>query len=73
MNYDIIVLGHFSKDKLVIHGIEINAPGGAVYYSGLALSMMNIRSGIITLLNKDDYYQLDVLSSNGVDVFAYQS
>lgn len=54
MNYDIIVLGHFSKDKLVIHGIEINAPGGAVYYSGLALSMMNIRSGIITLLNKDD-------------------
>ena len=30
MNYDIIVLGHFSKDKLVIHGIEINAPGGAV-------------------------------------------
>ena len=44
MNYDIIVLGHFSKDKLVIHGIEINAPGGAVYYSGLALSMMNIRS-----------------------------
>ena len=72
MNYDIIVLGHFSKDKLVIHGIEINAPGCAVYYSGLALSMMNIRSGIITPLNKDDYYQLDVLSSNSVDVFAYQ-
>jgi len=73
MNYDIIVLGHFSKDKLVIRGIEKDAPGGAVYYSGLALSKMNIRSGIITLLNKDDYYQLDVLSSNGVDVFAYES
>lgn len=73
MNYDIIVLGHFSKDKLVIHGIEKNTPGGAVYYSGLALSKMKIRSGIITRLNKDDYYQLDVLRSNGVDVFAYES
>ncbi len=73
MNYDIIILGHFSKDKLVIRGIEKDAPGGAVYYGGLALSRMNISSGIITLLRKDDYYLLDILRNNGVEVFAYES
>ena len=73
MNYDIIILGHFANDKLVIRGVEKDAPGGAVYYGGLALSRMNIHSGIITRLRKDDYWQLDVLRKNGVDVFAYES
>ncbi len=73
MKYDIIILGHFAKDKLVIRGNVKDALGGAVYYGGLALSRMNIRSGIITRLRKDDYYQLDVLRNNGVDVFAYES
>ena len=73
MNYDIVILGHFSNDKLVIRGVEKEAPGGAVYYGGLALGKMNIRSAIITLLNNDDFHQLDILKRNGVDVFAHES
>ena len=73
MNYDIVILGHFSNDKLVIRGVEKEAPGGAVYYGGLALGKMNIRSAIITLLRNDDFHQLDILKRNGVDVFAHES
>ncbi len=39
----------------------------------MALARINIRSGIITRLRKDDYHQLDVFRNNGVDVFAYES
>ena len=73
MNYDIVILGHFSNDKLVIRGVEKKAAGGAVYYGGLALGRMNIRSAIITLLKNDDFHQLDILKRNGVDVFAHES
>ena len=73
MNYDIVILGHFSNDKLVIRGVEKDAPGGAVYYGGLALGKMNIRSAIITLLKNDDFHKLDILKRNGVDVFAHES
>ena len=73
MNYDIVILGHFSNDKLVIRGVEKEAPGGAVYYGGLALGKMNIRAAIITLLNNEDFHQLDILKKNGVDVFAHES
>ena len=73
MNYDIVILGHFSNDKLVIRGVEKEAPGGAVYYGGLALGKMNIRSAIITLLKNDDFHKLDILKRNGVDVFAHES
>ncbi|TDI87582.1 MAG: hypothetical protein E2O78_00895 [Caldithrix sp.] len=73
MNFDIVLLGHFAKDKLIIHGVEREASGGAVYYGALALAKINIRVAIITMLAKEDYSYLDIFDRNGVHVFAAES
>lgn len=73
MGYDIVVLGHITKDKLVMRGIETEAPGGAVYYCGLALSKLEIKAGVITLIKKDDDHHLDAFRKNGVDVFSFEA
>jgi len=73
MSFDIIILGHFAKDKLIIHGVEKEASGGAVYYGALALSKLNIRTAIITKLAKVDYSYLEVFEKNGVKIFAYEA
>ena len=73
MRFDIIILGHFAKDKLIIRGVEKEASGGAVYYGALALSKLNIRTAIITMLAKADYSYLEVFEKNGVEIFAYEA
>ena len=73
MNFDIVILGHFAKDKIVIRGVEKDSLGGAVYYGALALSKMNFSTGIITLLAREDFPYLDIFKKNGVEVFAYEA
>jgi sugar/nucleoside kinase (ribokinase family) len=73
MNFDIVILGHFAKDKIVIRGVEKDSLGGAVYYGALALSKMNFCTGIITLLAREDFPYLDIFKKNGVEVFAYEA
>jgi len=73
MKFDIIILGHFAKDKLIVHGVEKDALGGAVYYGAIALSKLNVSAGIITLLAREDFHYLDIFKANGVEIFAYQA
>lgn len=73
VNLDIIILGHFAKDKLIIHGVKKDALGGAVYYGSMALSKLDVFTGIITLLSREDFSYLDILEKNGVRVFAYEA
>ena len=73
MNFDIIILGHFAKDKVVIRGIESDVLGGAVYYGAMALSKMNYDAAIITLLSKEDFSYLDILKENGIKVHAHEA
>ena len=73
MNFDIVILGHFAKDKIVIRGVEKDSLGGAVYYGALALSKMKFCTGIITLLAREDFPYLDIFKKNGVEVFAYEA
>ncbi|MCH8980535.1 hypothetical protein IH922_00785, partial [candidate division KSB1 bacterium] len=70
MNFDIVLLGHFAKDKLIIHGVEREDSGGAVYYGALALAKINIRVAIITMLAKEDYSYLDIFDRKGGHVVA---
>jgi len=72
-NYDVVILGHFAKDILVINGAEKEALGGAVYYGAMALSNLNYSTAIITLLSKDDFSYLEVLRSDGIDVYPYEA
>jgi len=67
---DIAMIGHFAKDKLVVHGRERMASGGAVYYGGIALRRIGVSVAVITRLAREDFGLLDEMREEGILVFA---
>ena len=67
---DIMMIGHFAKDRLVVDGVGKTASGGAVYYGGVALRRIGLRVAVVTRLHPDDFWLLDELKQEGIQVFA---
>jgi sugar/nucleoside kinase (ribokinase family) len=67
---DILMIGHFAKDRLIVDGRGQVAPGGAVYYGSIALRQLGVSVAVVTRLHRDDFPLLDELQSAGVQVFA---
>lgn len=68
-NFDILMIGHFAKDRLVVDGVGESASGGAVYYGSVALRRLGVRVAIVTRLHPNDFPRLDELRQEGVEVF----
>ena len=68
---DILMIGHFAKDRIVVDGKGETVPGGAVYYGSVALRHLGVRVGVVTRLHPDDFSLLDALREVGVEVFAH--
>ncbi len=66
---DILMVGHFAKDRLVVDGKAEEASGGAVYYGSMALRRLGVRVGIVTRMHPADLCRLDDLRQEGVAVF----
>ena len=67
---DIMMIGHFAKDRLVVDGTSEIASGGAVYYGSVALRHIGVSVAVVTRLHPDDFPLLDELKQEGVQVFA---
>jgi sugar/nucleoside kinase (ribokinase family) len=67
---DVMMIGHFAKDKLVVDGVAETASGGAVSYGGIALQRIGLRVAVVTRLHPDDFALLDELRREGIRVFA---
>jgi len=67
---DIAMIGHFAKDKLVVHGQERISSGGSVYYGSIALSRIGVSVAVVTRLAEEDFGLLDELRDEGILVFA---
>jgi sugar/nucleoside kinase (ribokinase family) len=67
---DILMIGHFAKDRLVVDGQVELASGGAVYYGSVALRHLDKEVAVVTRLHPDDFDLLDELREEGVRVFA---
>ena len=66
---DIMMLGHFAKDVLLVDGVGGVASGGGVYYGSIALRRMGLKVAIVTRLHRDDFPRLDEVRQQGVRVF----
>ena len=71
--FDIVLVGHISKDKNVVDGKERNVLGGAVYYGAFPLKAMGFNIAIITKLAKEDFSELSVFERAGIPVFAREA
>jgi sugar/nucleoside kinase (ribokinase family) len=69
-DFEIMMIGHFAKDWLVVDGHGETAPGGAVYYGGMTLRRLGVRTAVVTRLHPDDFPLLDELKQEGAQVFA---
>jgi sugar/nucleoside kinase (ribokinase family) len=69
LDLDILMIGHFAKDLLVVDGVGERASGGAVFYGSVPLRRLGLRVGVATRLHPDDYPRLDELRREGVEVF----
>lgn len=70
IDFDIMMIGHFAKDRLVVDGQGETASGGAVYYGSVALRRIGVQVGVVTRLHPDDFPRLEELKREGVQVFA---
>lgn len=69
-NYDILMVGHFAKDELIVDGKGQVSSGGGVYYGSVALRRMGLRVAVATRLKKEDFPRLEELKTEGIEVFA---
>jgi sugar/nucleoside kinase (ribokinase family) len=67
---DILMIGHFARDRLVVDGHGEVASGGGVYYGSVALRRLGLDVSVVTRLHPDDFPLLDELRQEGVQVFA---
>lgn len=67
---DILLVGHFAKDRLVVDGRAETSSGGAVFYGSVPLRRLGLRVAIATRVHPDDAARLDELRAEGVEVFA---
>jgi sugar/nucleoside kinase (ribokinase family) len=69
-NTDILMLGHFARDRIIVDGHAVTASGGAVYYGSVALRRLGLGVAVVTRLHQDDFPWLDELKQAGVQVYA---
>ena len=68
--FDIVMIGNFAKDKLIVDGIEEIASGGGVYYGSVVAKRLGANVAVVTRLHSDDFQRLEELRSAGVEVFS---
>ena len=67
---DVLMIGHFAKDRIIVDDHDTVASGGAVYYGSIALRRLGLSVAVVTRLCRDDFPRLDELHSAGVRVYA---
>jgi sugar/nucleoside kinase (ribokinase family) len=70
---DLLMLGHFAKDELIVDGKGEVSSGGGVYYGGIALRSLGLSVAVVTKLHADDFWRLQELREAGVQVYASQA
>ena len=67
---DVLMVGHFAKDELIVDGKGETASGGGVYYGSMALRQMGLKVAVATRLRREDFPRLEELRRAGVQVYA---
>jgi len=71
--YDIAMIGHFAKDRIIALGKERTSAGGAVYYGSIPVSNIGFKVAVITRVADSDIEMIKPMEEYGVDVFPIAS
>jgi sugar/nucleoside kinase (ribokinase family) len=67
---DILMIGHFAKDRNIVDGRGETASGGGVYFGSMALRQLGVRVAVVTRLHCDDLWRLEEMEQAGVRLYA---
>lgn len=68
--FDLLMLGHFAVDRIIVDGAEETVSGGGVYYGAIAARRLGATVGVVTRLREADFGRLDELRTEGIAVWA---
>ena len=58
-NVDILMVGNFAKDKIIVDGVEEITSGGGVYFGSIVIKRLGYKVAVATRLLLDDYSRLE--------------
>lgn len=67
--FDILMVGNFAVDKLIVDGVEEVASGGGVYYGSIAAKRLGASVAVATRLAPQEFWRLEDMRSEGVALF----
>ena len=67
--FDVVLAGHFARDRDVYQGKGRPMLGGSVYFGGYALAGLGVRAAILTRLAEKERPLLDHLAEKGIQIF----
>ena len=71
--FDILLVGHLTKDRIITGDRESQRVGGAVYYGAFPLKMLGVNVGVVTKLARRDHHLLEEFRQQHIPVFAKES
>ena len=69
-SFDVLMVGHFARDELIVDGKGETASGGGVYYGSMVLCQMGLKVAVATRLHPSDFPHLEQLRQAGIRIFA---
>lgn len=67
--FDIMMVGNFAVDKLIVDSVEEVASGGGVYYGSIAAKRLGVAVAVATRLHPNEFWRLEDMRKEGVVVF----
>lgn len=67
---DLLMLGHFAVDRIIVDGAAETVSGGGVYYGAIAARRLGASVGVVTRLAPADFPRLEELRAEGIAVWA---
>jgi sugar/nucleoside kinase (ribokinase family) len=64
--FDLLMLGHFAVDRVIVDGAEETVSGGGVYYGAMAARRLGATVAVITRLAQADFPRLAELRAGGI-------
>ncbi len=73
MTFDIVFIGHYTKDTIVYHHSTRTVDGGAFFYGANVAARMGLRIAVVTRLARQDWHVVRELEGLGVTVYARET
>jgi sugar/nucleoside kinase (ribokinase family) len=70
MTFDIVFIGHYTKDTIVYPTVTRVVDGGAFNYGANVAARMGLRVAVVTRLAREDWHVVESLEAIGVTAFA---